>query len=144
MKKYLISILILILIVLTGFFSLWNKQGVKGEVLIQTDKTEYESGGNLKLKMKNNFDQRIGFSSCYPYYLERKNDNWVSYQYQDCSSPNVIGFAIEKREEKVFEIKLPVVPSGVHRLSIPICINCAPEEYFREDKRFYSNEFNIK
>jgi len=29
-------------------------------------------------------------------------------------------------------------------LAIPVCIGCKGEDPFKEDKRFYSNEFTVK
>lgn len=116
----------------------------KEEVLITIDKTEYEAGENLKVKIKNNFREQICFSSCYPYLLERKNEKWESYKYVECQRFHGNGYCIEAKKEKDFELTLPQVPDGLHRLVIPICISCKSEDTFKEDKRFYLNEFTIK
>lgn len=135
---------VLLILILIGGWLIWKNYSTKGNVLIQTDKTEYQSGDNLKVKIKNNLWQTISFSSCYPYYLERKNENWERYPYVECQSLNLNGNPIIPGKEKMFEISLPTVPEGLHRLSIPVCISCKENEPFREDKVFYSNEFLIK
>ena len=116
----------------------------KAEVSIVTDKTEYEKGKTLRVKIKNNLWEHICFSSCYPYYLEKKNEKWESYQYVDCYDFDSNGKCISPGQTKAFELTLPGVPDGLHRLALPVCIDCKSEDSFREDKRFYSNEFTIK
>ena len=146
MKKYLILFfLILLVIILLILWMGWKGyQLEKGEVLIITDKTEYEAGGNLKVKIKNNFSKQICFSSCYPYLLEKKNEKWESYKYVECQKFNGNGHCLKAGQLKAFELTLPKVSEGLHRLAIPICIGCKSEDIFREDKRFYSNEFTVK
>ena len=140
--KILISVL-LIVILIYGFL-IWKNYQTTGSVLIQTDKTEYQPGDILKVKIKNDFRKNISFSSCYPYYLEKKNENWAGYKYTKCQDLGENWYYVEPNKEKAFEIVLPEVSDGLHRLAIPICIGCKDKESFREDKRFYSNEFWIK
>lgn len=140
--KILIGILV-IAILICGFL-IWKNYQTTGSVSIQTDKTEYQPGDILKVKIKNDFRKTISFSSCYPYYLERKSEKWESYNYAECQDVNENWHYIEPQKEKAFEITLPEVSEGLHRLAIPICIGCKEKESFREDKKFYSNEFLIK
>ena len=146
MKKYLILffLIIFVVILLIGWMGWKGYQLQKRDLSIVTDKTEYESGGILKVKIKNNFGENICFSSCYPYLLENKNENWESYKYAECQKFNGNGSCIEARKEKAFELTLPEAPEGLHRLAIPVCIGCQNEDTFKEDARFYSNEFTIK
>jgi len=146
MKKYLILFfLILLVIILLIVWMGWKGyQLQKGEISITTDKTEYEPGGILKVKIKNNFKEQICFSSCYPYLLESKNENWESYKYAECQEFDGNGHCMKAGELKAFELTLPEVSEGLHRLAIPICIGCKSEDTFKEEKRFYSNEFTIK
>lgn len=116
----------------------------KRGVSIVTDKNEYEAGGTLKVKIKNNFGKQICFSSCYPYLLENKNENWESYKYAECQKFDGNDHCIKAGDLKAFEFTLPKDVKGTHRLAIPICLGCKNENPFREDKRFYSNEFIIK
>jgi len=146
MKKYLILffVIFLIIILFIGWMGWKGYQLQKGEISIITDKTEYESGGILKVKIKNNFGENICFSSCYPYLLESKNEKWESYKYVECQDFNGNGHCLKAGELKAFELTLPQAVKGPHRLAIPICLGCKIEDPFREDKRFYSNEFTIK
>jgi hypothetical protein len=140
----ILIIVFLILFVIIFWMGWKGYQSQKGEILITTDKTEYETGGILKVKIKNNFGEQICFSSCYPYYLEIKNEEWKSYKYAECQKLNGNGHCMKAGELKTFELTLPQTSDGLHRLTIPVCIGCKSEDTFREDKRFYSNEFTIK
>ena len=44
----------------------------KGLVNVITDKSEYQLGGILKIKIENNSRKTVCFSSCYPYLFEKK------------------------------------------------------------------------
>jgi len=147
MEKKFLTIILIIIIALDIAFLIWQWKNYAlpfGSLSITTDKTEYQPGENLKVKIKNNFGENICFSVCYPYYLDRKNENWESYKYVECRDFNGNGHCIEAKKEKAFELTLPQVPDGLHRLAIPICIGCKDKDTFKENKRFYSNEFTIK
>ncbi|MBZ9571895.1 hypothetical protein KJA15_00950 [Patescibacteria group bacterium] len=140
--KIIIGLLV-IAISISGFL-IWLTYQVSGNVLVTTDKTEYEKGEVLKVKIQNNFRKNVCFSSCYPYLLERKNEKWESYKYAECYDLDSNGKCISPGQIKAFELTLPQVPGGLHRLAIPVCIGCKGEDTFKESKRFYSNEFIIK
>ena len=110
---------------------------------ISTDKTEYNSGSALKVTIQNNSKKDVCFSSCYPYYLERKNSNFESYSYSVCQLPDSNQVCVEPRHSKFFETTLPPLETGIHRMAIPACVGCKIQESFKEDKKFYSNEFMI-
>ncbi len=141
-----IFIILIALIILVAVFLVWQKYNtLQVEILIKTDKTEYEKEGILRVKIQNNFGKTICFSSCYPYYLERKIDErWESYSYAECREFNSNSDCIDAKKQKAFELVLPNVPAGLHRLAIPACLNCKIEDIFRKDKEFYSNTFLIK
>jgi len=145
-ERFLIILGICLVIILA--IILWmgwkGYQLQKRDLSIVTDKTEYESGGILKVKIKNNFGENICFSSCYPYLLENKNENWESYKYAECQKFDGNGHCMKAGELKAFELTLPQISDGSHRLAIPVCIGCQNEDTFKEDARFYSNEFTIK
>jgi len=145
-KSFLIilGVGILIIFLIICWMGWKGYQLQKAGISIITDKIEYNQGDNLKVKIKNNFSGNICFSICYPYYLERKNGKWEQYKYVECQEFNGNGHCIDAKEEKAFELTLPEVPEGLHRLAIPVCIGCKSEDTFQEDKRFYSNEFWIK
>jgi len=139
----ILAIAILILIVIGGFWGLANYQ--KG-VSISTDKREYSSGDALTVTIKNKLDRRACFSSCYPYYLERETSqgNWESYKYQDCGSEDLAENCIDPGQTKTFEMALPELEMKNHRLAIPLCLNCVPNQEFKAENWFYSNKFVIK
>ena len=138
-KKKFIIVLVIVIVGVLGLFVLKSQK-----VIIVTDGTKYDNGGNLKIKIKNVFLHNLCFSSCYPYYLERKNTDWQSYSYQSCPYSDLAEECIEPLRLKAFEASLPNIKDGLHRISVPVCQNCQPGEQFRETTRFYSNEFEIK
>ena len=153
----LIVILVIVAIVLAVIGDFFGETQSK-EVKITTEKQEYAIGQAIKIKIENNSEKKICFSSasCYPYYLEKKEeDKWTSYSYSDCSSDNSVEVCIDSKGVKAFELvpitSLPLMQwkpgsiiSGVHRLAIPVCNECNIGEVFKEDQWFYSDEFIIK
>lgn len=137
-KKLLIGIFIILIIGILGF--LWKGQ----KIVIEPDNIKYDNGGTLKMNIENYFLRKVCFSSCYPYFLEKKDGAWKSYLYQNCNKPDLIEKCIEPGKTKAFEIPLPVVKKGLHRIAVPLCENCKIGESFKETKRFYSAEFEIK
>jgi len=71
-------------------------------------------------------------------------ENWKRYEYVECQKFNGNGYFINRKKEKAFETILPEVSEGIHRMVIPICIGCKDNDIFKEDKLFYSNEFEVK
>lgn len=138
-KEILIGLGLLILLLLLVF--LISK---KQKLVITTDKKEYEIGDSLRMKIENYFLKRACFSSCYPYYFELKEKEWNSYHYQECPHSNSTEVCIEPGKIKAFEISLSGMKKGLHRLSLPACLNCFEGDEFRKDDVFYSNEFEIK
>ncbi len=117
----------------------------EGQVSVITDKSEYEASKVLKVKIENDSRKSICFSSCYPYYLEKKKEGkWKDYSYADCLTDNLVEKCISPGEVKAFELTLPLIDAVSHRLAIPACVGCSINEMFEEDERFYSNEFIIK
>ena len=116
---------------------------VPEEVNVITEKTEYKIGDIIKVKIENNLKKNICFSSCYPYYLEKKGEEWKSYNYIDCPNSDLVKDCIDSRQVKAFELTVSSLEEGLHRITISACIGCNLEEVFREDQKFYSNEFII-
>jgi len=113
-------------------------------VLIKTDKTEYDKNSVLKIAIKNNLGENICFSSCYPYYIEKKDGGWESYSYSNCPQSDINDICLSAHQAKFFEINLSFITDGLHRLAIPACLNCKNKDTFKEDTKFYSNEFSVK
>jgi hypothetical protein len=144
--KFLIGILVVVALGGAGWL-VWQWQdylvgGVK--VTIQTDKEKYPPGESLIVTINNNFRKNICFSSCYPYYLEKKDGEWISYPYGKCKKFDITEICMKPNQVKAFEIQLNRAKEGLHRIAVPACIGCHIVDFFREDKRFYSNEFLIK
>lgn len=135
------GIVVLAVIILVVF--LVSQQAQIKKVNIITDKTDYKIEDALKVKIKNDLKESICFSSCYPYYLEKKDGQWKSYRYVACEANNLVERCVEPKQVKAFELILPFIEAGFHRLAIPACVGCSVQDLFKEDKRFYSNEFII-
>jgi len=141
-----------ILIILTGLIALGLiilavlliPPKVPEEVNIITNAGEYGIGDVLKVKIENNLKESICFSSCYPYNIEKKNGEWNSYQYEDCLDSNLNESCIDSRQVKAFELVVPSINTGFHRLGISACIGCNANEVFKQGQKFYSNDFLIK
>lgn len=150
MKKFLIFIIAVVLIIILVFVWLFwkgyrnSRKG--GELSISTYQAEYSSSDNPKIKIENKSGEPICFSSCYPYYLEKKDGTLQSYQYGDCPRTDVIENCINPEQVKAFELMLDQmeIEKGFHRVAVPACVGCAFQSNFRQDKFFYSNEFIIK
>ena len=144
-KKLLFVALIIISVLALGLliWSNWGRRRTAG-VQILTDRGDYTNGGASKIKISNLLSKNICFSSCYPYFLEKKNWTWSAYNYQDCPDPDLAKPCIRPGESKTFETTLPEVKEGIHRFVIPVCEGCEEDEEFRETTRLYSSQFEIK
>lgn len=149
-KDLIVSIILIIFISLIFWqfsknFKKYSEQLIAStSVLITTEKNEYKSGENLKLKITNNSGKTLCFSACYPYFLEKKDKNWESYKYVECNIANTHDGCIDNKKIKAFELTLPQVQEGLHRIAVPVCSNCKLGETFKEEATVYSNEFLIK
>ena len=113
-------------------------------VRITTDKKAYISGEYLKVNIKNYTTDIICFSSCFPYYIEKNAGIWESYPYPQCADENLVQNCIKSGDLKAFQLVLSAPEKGTFRLAVPVCVNCAINNKFREDKWFYSNAFLVK
>ena len=138
-KKYLALFSIICIVLGIGLLFILTQK-----IVILTDKTGYQNGGSLRIKIRNLSLRNICFSACYPYYLEIKDGQWKSYNYQACPYDDLAESCLTLLGTKTFEISLPRVKSGIHRISVPICNNCRAGQGFEETGRFYSNEFEIE
>ena len=135
-----ITALVLILII----SSLVPRRTLVGKTKIITDRNEYKTGDILKVEIKNGLKTGICFSSCYPYYFEKKDGTWKSFQYMTCPKEDLVEKCADSRQVKAFELSLSNVNKGIYRLAIPTCVGCNLQDKFRKDKWFYSNEFILK
>ena len=139
-KKIIIIFLVIILILVVGFLL---KPKAPRELTITTDKTEYALGEAPTITIKNNLASSICLSSCYPYYLEKNNGEWKNYLYEKCGEPDLVEICIESNQVKGLELIVPALQAGLHKIAVPSCLNCQIGQPFKEDQRFYSNEFTI-
>lgn len=143
-KDFLIivaSLVILGIIIALSFLVPRNTEaeGVK----INTDNSDYSIGDKLRVRIENNLEEKICFSSCYPYYFEKNEGAWNNYRYKDCLEEDVINNCVEPDSIKAFELEIPAVKTGIHRIALPACIGCSINDLFSENSRFYSNDFII-
>jgi len=136
------SVIVIAVIVLLGSYS--YQIGKSGEVNVKTEKTEYQTGEALRVKIENNLRNKICFSYCYPYYFERKDEEWLGYRYEDCPNGDLVETCVDSKQVKAYEIIIPTIEKGIHRLALSACVGCNFNELFKEDKKFYSNTFIIK
>ncbi|HDL75097.1 MAG TPA: hypothetical protein ENH06_01835 [bacterium] len=142
-KKIILVILIIVIILISLKFVLKNSETSK--IIIITDKTEYNEGENLKLKIENQSGEVLCISSCYPYLFEKKEkEEWKYYKYKECQEQNLNQKCLDSNNVKAFEIPLSLIGDGGHRIAVPACIGCSFNQEFQEKERFYSNEFKIK
>lgn len=141
-----VIILVIIIISIAVFYLLPEKDETEKTINVLTDKEEYASGETLKVKIENSTEDRICFSSCYPYYLQKKNGNkqWKDYQYEDCNNDDVVENCIEPKEVKAYEIVVPDIDEGEHRLLINACVGCNLRQRFEKHKNLISNYFIVK
>jgi hypothetical protein len=145
-KKWLIITLVLIVVIIVMVLSyIYYRPELEKEngTIIVIEKESYKIGDALKIKIANNSDKEICFSSCYPYYFEKKDGSWNSYNYQNCPEDNLAKPCLKPNQEKAFEISIPQVEKGVHRLSLPACLECSLDSGFKENERLYSGDFII-
>jgi len=139
-KTLLIAILLFLAVLASGFF-LWKSQ----KLVVVTDKEEYIDGAALRLKVRSLFfNKETCFSSCYPYFLEKKEEDWRGYKYKSCPFPDRIGKCLSPGEMRAFATSLPDVVPGIYRISVPVCQDCSFGQEFRETSKFYSNNFEIR
>jgi len=134
---------VLVIIVLIAFLGIWSAFYTQ-RVKVFTEKTEYKEGDALKIQVENYLRQRICFSSCYPYYIERENKGWQPVTFDFCPEPSIVEKCIEPKNVKAFQFAVPSLENGQYRIAIPVCVDCSIQEGFKEDRWFYSNNFIIE
>lgn len=147
MRKNKFLIIGIVIAVLAGVVLIILSTTQKFEYLsaeVITDKNEYNKGGGLKVKIENNLEESICFSSCYPYYFEKKIVRWKTYPYIECPFDDLVEVCISPKQVKAFELIVPSLEEGNHRLAIPACIGCNLNQLFESDSWFYSNSFVVE
>lgn len=138
-----LGILVLIAIGVIAFYG--GQRSTQSDVSVKLSKQIYSKGEQVRITVRNNTLEQICFSSCYPYYLQRKDEDWKSYNYPDCPEKNLSIPCITSGETKQFEFTLEEsLPSELHRIAIPIDKNGERGEEFGENKKVYSEPFDVK
>jgi hypothetical protein len=139
------SFALLFFVFLLGVVLYFNSGENKELIKAFTEKKRYSASEELKVEIKNNTENKICFSSCYPYFMQTDEGRWGNYAYPQCEKENVVETCIDPSDLKAFAISLNqmFVKPALHRLAIPACVGCALGEEFRVDKILYSNEFEI-
>lgn len=148
-KNFLLVILggiLLMIIVLFSLPALRFTDAEKEGISVLTEKVKYFPEEDLRVKVDNQRDEVLCFSSCYPYYLQKKNskNEWDTFSYVACQKEDIVTQCIEPKKSKTFETVLPYLANGVYRLAISACLGCNINDKFEEEKKFYSNEFIVK
>jgi len=139
----IVGLVILAFLILISYF-LPEKNNEEGAITVLTDKEEYSLGENLKVKIANNTKDKLCFSTCYPYYIEKKDNQWITYKYEECPQEDKVDSCIDSEGIKAFELKIPAVGKGTHRLMIQACVGCQTNQLFTKEKELFSNQFIIK
>lgn len=135
---------IIVLILVLGMSKESSVSKKELEVTVVTNKQEYKKGEDLlKVKIENTSEETICFSSCSPFYLQKKGDGYDGFDYKECSD-DVAEICVDPSGVKAFAINLPSRVGGEYLLAIPACVGCSARQKFREDQKIYSNEFIIK
>jgi len=144
-KAFILLVIILALIFSIGLTLIygWKSPLKTGTAL--TDKAEYGLQEPIKVEIKNNTGGAICFSSCYPYYVERKNNaDWKRDDYPGCAEKDVAKSCVGSRQTKAFQISDAGLAAGTYRLAISVCLRCSESQDFKIGRWVYSNAFIIK
>ncbi len=144
-EKILIGVLAVVIILAGGWLirDRYIRTTTAKAVDIIFEKKGYSKQDMMRITIKNNLMENICFSSCYPYYMEKKQDIWMVYNYEDCQEYDLSDKCIEGGESGGFELSLADADKGIHRLVISVCRGCSPQQKFKENARIYSEEFVI-
>ncbi len=130
-KKHILILSIIIISVGFVFYELTAKD---------IEITLRKEGEDLKIQITNRKQEPICFSSCYPYFLEKKEEEWNSYQYDRCPEEDIIETCILPGGKRAF-LLLAEIEEKTHRISIPFCSLCKEGDVFKEEGKIYSQEF---
>lgn len=123
----------------------WGQRSIQPEVAVELSRQIYNEGEEITVTVRNNSFKQICFSSCYPYYLQKKDGGWQSYDYSQCPEEDLNIPCLDSNEEKTFQFNLQQkIQQGPHRVAIPINKDGTQGESFEEDFKAYSEPFEIK
>lgn len=139
----ILAVVALILIGITAFF--WGQRSSQPPVSIELNKQMYNRGEEIRITVRNNSFGQICFSSCFPYYLQRKDKNWHSYDYPSCPEKNMNIPCLSSGQTRKFKFELgQSLQDGLHRIAVPINKKATAGEGFEEDQKVHSPPFEVK
>lgn len=142
-KNKILAILALLLIGVIAF--LWGRRTNYVGVNVELSKQMYQQGEKAEVTIKNNSFKKVCFSTCFPYYLQFKDEGWNDYEYPSCKKENLNVPCIGSSKEKTFRFTLnKELESKVHRIAVPINKGGESGNKFEEDQKVYSEAFEIK
>lgn len=143
-RKQIFLSLLVVFVVAVLFFG-FRFLSASGEMRVELNGETYEPGSKMRVSIKNNFfAKELCLSSCYPYFLQKKNGAWQEFSYRECSHQDRVRTCLSPQESRVFETVVPKLFRGVYRLSVPVCRGCGLGTVFQESERFYSDIFKIR
>ena len=142
-KNKILAALVLLLIGAIAF--LWGRRATRSDVSVELSKDIYKRGEEMQLTVGNNSFKKICFSTCFPYYLQYKEENWNTYNYPSCSEKNLNMPCVSPGESKTFSFSLnKKLREKIHRLAIPINRGGEKGSKFEEDQKVHSEIFDVK
>ncbi len=119
---------------------------LKTNSAVALSKYSCRNGEDINIKVKNLLlSQELCLSSCYPYYLQRKNESgeWKTYEYAECPFEDKIETCISPLKGKEFKTSVPQVKEGTYRVMISVCKSCSMGERFKKEGDLFSEEFEV-
>jgi len=139
----ILGLLVLIVIGATAFY--FGRSSNQDDLSVKLSKQIYSRGEGVTVTVRNNSLQQVCFSSCFPYYLQKKDGEWQSYGYPECPEEDVNIPCLSAGEKKTLRFALEKeIKTGLHRIAIPINKGGEKGESFEEEKRIYSDPFDVK
>lgn len=123
----------------------WGRKSSQPPLSVELNKQMYNQGEEVRITIRNNSFKQACFSSCYPYYLQRKEGEWENYNYPSCPEQDVNIPCISASETKKFKFNLfQGLHDGLHRLAIPINERGEKGKQFEEDRKVHTDPFEVK
>ena len=141
MKWIVIIVGVIIILVVSIMVLRWKS----ASMVVEIGNESYDTGESMMVLIVNKlWNKELCLSSCYPYFLERRDDSWGRYWYEECDTKDKVAVCIGPREEKMFETSVPEIGQGEYRLVVPVCKNCNVGTVFYEEETFPSGSFHVR
>jgi hypothetical protein len=116
------------------------------DLKVSTDKQEYGQNEKSIIVIENVSEKKACFSSCYPFFVQKQESTWRSYEYETCPKENIAEVCINPYGKKAFEVILEDqgILAGNYRFIVSACTKCNVGDRFETSEVFFSNEFKVK